>query len=151
MRVPQRSGCTSDSLINGWSINISAPSPALTIHADPKNNTPAPDFTIQKGKGGGESRRHGYPEMISNPEIIRDLLKLPGRIWHPQVAASLFSFAPVKAWKPPADSHIGVPGTPFWSTVCKCTSCTLRSLISNRSVLTDAPRRWPGGRVYLSS
>ena len=65
MRVPQRSDCAPDSLINGWSINISAPSPALTIHADPENNTPAPDFTIKEGEGAGESRRSSYPEMVS--------------------------------------------------------------------------------------
>lgn len=50
MQVPQRSNCASNSLINGLSIDISAPGPALTIHADPKNNTPAPDFRIKEGR-----------------------------------------------------------------------------------------------------
>lgn len=69
-QVPQRSDCASDSLINGLSIDISAPSPALTIHADPKNNTPAPDLTI-KGEGGreqggyrGESAQRWFPRRI---------------------------------------------------------------------------------------
>lgn len=58
-QVPQRSDCASDSLINGLSIDISAPSPALTIHTDPKNNTPAPDLTI---KGGGVGARRVVEE-----------------------------------------------------------------------------------------
>ena len=78
MQVPQRSDCALDSLINELSIDISAPSPALTIHADPKNNTPAPDFTIKQGERGGESRRIG-PKMVSKKDskIIRDLLRMP--------------------------------------------------------------------------
>lgn len=78
MQVPQRSDCASNSLINGLSIDISAPSPALTIHADPKNNTPAPDFMIKEGARGGESRRICYPKMVSKKDykIMSDLSKL---------------------------------------------------------------------------
>lgn len=78
MQVPQRSDCASDSLTNGLSIDISAPSPALTIHADPKNNTSAPDFMIKEREGGEESRGSSYPKMVwKDSKIIRDLLELP--------------------------------------------------------------------------
>lgn len=68
-QVPQRSDCASDSLINGLSIDISAPSPALTIHADPKNNTPARDLTIKEGRRSkegsqGESAQRWFPRKI---------------------------------------------------------------------------------------
>lgn len=142
-RVPQRSDCASDSLINGWSINISAPSPALTIHADPKNITPAPDFTIQKGEGGA-SRRRGYPEMVSKKDskIIRDLAPL--NLASPSGTLATFP-----------RTHDGleatcrvtcrVPQHPhFGALCCKCTSYVFWSLISTRSTLTVAPRRWPG-------
>jgi hypothetical protein len=76
MQVPQRSECASNSLINGLSIDISAPSPALTIHADPKINTPAPDFMIKERRG--RIRGVSYPKMVSeNDSKIRlGLLKL---------------------------------------------------------------------------
>lgn len=109
MLVPQRSDWASDSLINGLSLDSSAPSPGLTIHADPKNNTPAPDFTMKEGERGGESRRISSPkkDLKKDSKIIRDPLTLSSCTWLPQMAVLLFSLAQIKAWRPPSDSYVG--------------------------------------------
>ena len=134
-QVPQRSDCASDSLINGLSIDISAPSPALTIHADPKNNTPAPDLTI-KGEGGRQARRVSRrigPKMVSKKDSkIRDLLGLPSYISLPQVATSLFALVHMKAWMPPSETHVGFLAPPFW----RRTSCSFHPLSSKRNYIT---------------
>lgn len=99
MQVPQRSDWASDSLTNGLSLDIPAPRPGLTIHADPKNNTPAPDFMMKEGERGGESRRISYPKMVlkKDGKVIRDPLELPSCACLPQMAVLLFSLAWIKA------------------------------------------------------
>ena len=111
-QVPQRSDCASDSLINGLSIDSSAPSPALTIHADPKNNTPARDLTIKEGRRSKEGSRG--PKMVSKKDskIIRDLLRLPSCTSLPQVAGSPLALVHMKAWMP-SESHVRVLAPPI--------------------------------------
>lgn len=139
MRVPQRSDCASDSLTNGLAIDISAPSPALTIHADPINNPPAPDSVIKEGEGGEEFRRHSDPKTVSKKEhkIIRDLRELPSRIprWQPHE----FSLHRVRPGSLLQMHTWGFLAPPFWSTMFQMHKLGILVPDINR-----CPRRWLG-------